>query len=91
MMYLLQLTTLISSLPGPAVPEGGSQWDYVTNGVSVSDNGWVYIANGAGGLDVAKLDSEGQLTWMGNIDLEHQSILSKLMVILSLLPAVYWD
>jgi hypothetical protein len=61
---------LVSALPAPDVPEGGSAWDYVTNGVSASDNGWVYIANGAGGLDVARLDSGGQLTWMGNIDLE---------------------
>jgi hypothetical protein len=60
---------LVSSLPRPAVPEGGEAWDYVTNGVSVSPNGWVYIANGAGGLDVAKLDSDGQLTWMGNVSL----------------------
>jgi hypothetical protein len=58
-----------SALPGPAVPEGKAAWDYVTNGVSVSDNGWVYIANGAGGLDIAKLDPDGQLTWMGNVDL----------------------
>ena len=57
------------TLPGPAVPEGGNAWDYVTNGVSVSPNGWVYIANGAGGLDIAKIDSNGQLTWMGNVNL----------------------
>ena len=61
--------SLVSSLPKPSVPEGGDAWDYVTNGVSVSPNGWVYIANGAGGLDVAKLDSNGQLTWMGNVSL----------------------
>jgi hypothetical protein len=61
--------SLVSSLPRPTVPEGGEAWDYVTNGVSVSPNGWVYIANGAGGLDVAKLDSNGQLTWMGNVNL----------------------
>jgi hypothetical protein len=63
-------STVISALPRPAVPEGESPWDYVTNGISVSDNGWVYIANGAGGLDVAKIDANGQLTWMGNINLE---------------------
>ncbi len=61
--------SLVSALQAPPVAEGGSQSDFVTNGVSVSDDGWVYIANGAGGLDVAKLDSEGRLTWMGNIDL----------------------
>ena len=61
--------SLVSSLPGPALPEGGDAWDYVTNGVSVSPNGWVYIANGAGGLDVAKIDADGQLTWMGNVNL----------------------
>jgi hypothetical protein len=59
----------VSALPRPAVPEGGSPLDYVTNGVSVTENGWVYIANGAGGLDVAKIDSEGKLTWMGNVNL----------------------
>ena len=63
-------STVISALPGPAVPEGKSPLDYVTNGVSVSDNGWVYVANGAGGLDIAKIDSDGKLTWMGNVDLE---------------------
>jgi hypothetical protein len=61
--------TLLSSLPAPAVPAGGDSWDYVTNGVSVSPNGWVYIANGAAGLDVAKIDANGQLTWMGNVNL----------------------
>jgi hypothetical protein len=61
--------SLVSSLPRPAVPDGGDEWDYVTNGVSVSPNGWVYIANGAGGLDIAKIDSDGQLTWMGNVNL----------------------
>jgi hypothetical protein len=64
------MPTVISALPRPAVPEGESPLDYVTNGVSVSDNGWVYIANGAGGLDIAKIDSDGQLTWMGNVNLE---------------------
>lgn len=59
----------VSSLPRPAVPAGGSPQDYVTNGVSVTDHGWVYIANGAGGLDVAKIDSNGNLTWMGNVNL----------------------
>ena len=63
-------STLISALPAPAVPEGKSPLDYVTNGVSVTDNGWVYIANGAGGLDIAKIDADGKLTWMGNVDLE---------------------
>jgi hypothetical protein len=59
----------ISALPGPTVPEGEAAMEYVTNGVSVSDNGWVYIANGAGGLDIAKIDADGQLTWMGNVNL----------------------
>jgi hypothetical protein len=63
-------STVISGLPGPAVPEGESPLDYVTNGVSVSDNGWVYIANGAAGLDIAKIDTNGQLTWMGNVNLD---------------------
>jgi len=62
-------STVISALPRPAVPEGASSRDYVTNGVSVSDNGWVYIANGAGGLDIAKIGTDGKLTWMGNINL----------------------
>ena len=62
-------STVISALPAPAVPEGGAPMDYVTNGVSVSDNGWVYIANGGAGLDIAKIDTNGKLTWMGNINL----------------------
>jgi hypothetical protein len=60
---------VISALPRPAVSEGGSSADFVTNGVSVSDNGWVYVANGAGGLDIAKIDADGNLTWLGNINL----------------------
>ena len=63
-------STVISALPRPTVPEGESPRDYVTNGVSVSNNGWVYIANGAGGMDIAKIDTDGQLTWMGNVNLE---------------------
>jgi hypothetical protein len=59
----------VSLLPRPTVPNGGNAWDYVTNGVSISNN-WVYIANGAGGLDIAKLNTTtGQLTWIGNINL----------------------
>lgn len=61
--------TLVSSLPRPTVPDGEEPLDYVTNGVSVSSTGWVYIANGAGGLDVARIDAGGQLTWMGNVSL----------------------
>ena len=61
----------ISSLPRPAI-NGYNPWEYVTNGVSVS-NGWVYIANGAGGLDIAKLNCNGKLTWLGNINL-HSSV-----------------
>ena len=63
-------STVISALPAPTVPEGKSALDYVTNGVSVTDNGWVYVANGAAGLDVAKIGTDGKLTWMGNVDLE---------------------
>ena len=58
--------SLVSSIPRPVVPEGEPEWDWVTNGVSVSANGWVYLANGAGGLDVARIDDLGNLTWMGN-------------------------
>jgi hypothetical protein len=61
-------SAVISALPRPVVPEAGAPLDYVTNGVSVSDNGWVYIANGAGGLDVARIDANGKLTKMGNVD-----------------------
>jgi hypothetical protein len=60
---------LLSALPRPSVPEGKEPWDYVTNGVSVFDNKRVYIANGAGGLDIAKIDNNGQLKRTGNIDL----------------------
>ncbi|MGC1391896.1 MAG: hypothetical protein WA816_12740 [Bacteroidales bacterium] len=60
-------SALISSLPRPSVPEGKNSWDYVTNGVSVFDNGRVYVANGAGGLDIAKIDNNGLLKRLGNI------------------------
>ena len=62
-------SNVISSLPRPVVPEGGEALEYVTNGVSVTENGWVYIANGAAGMDVAKIGTDGQLTWMGNVNL----------------------
>ncbi len=58
----------VSSLPAPEIPEGANSSEYVTNAVSIY-KGWVYIANGAGGLQIAKLDSDGQLRMMGNIDL----------------------
>lgn len=58
----------VSSLPAPLVPDGKDSWEYVTNGVSVN-NGWVYVANGAGGLDIAKIDINGILKWKGNINL----------------------
>lgn len=57
----------ISSLPVP-ISSNGDGSEYVTNGVSISD-GWVYIANGAGGLDIAILDNKGNLKWLGNINL----------------------
>jgi hypothetical protein len=60
---------LMSALPRPSVPEGKEPWDYVTNGVSVFNNKRVYIANGAGGLDIAKIDNNGELKRTGNIDL----------------------
>jgi len=58
-----------SFLPRPLMPVEGNEWDYVTNGVSVSNGGWVYIANGAGGLDIAKMDLYGKLTLLGNVEL----------------------
>ncbi|MBN1598555.1 MAG: hypothetical protein JW894_09700, partial [Bacteroidales bacterium] len=58
-----------SALPGPVIPEDGNEAEYVTNGVSISYGGWVYIANGAAGLDIARVDRDGNLTWCGNIDL----------------------
>ncbi len=62
--------TPVSSLPTPLVPDGATASDYVSNGVSVTGNGWVYIADGAGGLDVAKMDGSGNLTWLGNVNVE---------------------
>ena len=55
----------VSSLPRPVIPDDGNAWEYVTNGVSVSNGGWVYIANGAGGLDIAKLDNYGNADLAG--------------------------
>jgi hypothetical protein len=62
-------TVPVSSLPRPTIPDDGNEWDYVTNGVSVSNGGWIYIANGSGGVDIAKTDLNGKLTWLGNINL----------------------
>jgi hypothetical protein len=60
-------STVVSSLPAPTSSNGDGS-EYVTNGVSISD-GWVYIANGAGGLDIATLDKNGHLKLLGNINL----------------------
>ncbi len=59
----------VSSLPRPVIQDETKEWDYVTNGVSIANGGWVYIANGAAGLDIAKMDLHGNLTLLGNIDL----------------------
>ena len=59
----------VSALPRPVIQDEAKEWDYVTNGVSIANGGWVYIANGAAGLDIAKMDLKGNLTLLGNIDL----------------------
>lgn len=59
----------VSVLPRPVIQDDTKEWDYVTNGVSIANGGWVYIANGAAGLDIAKMDLKGNLTLLGNIDL----------------------
>jgi len=65
----LSATEPASTLPRPMIPDGGNEFEYVTNGVSIAYGGWVYIANGAGGLDIAKMDRDGKMTWLGNINL----------------------
>lgn len=59
----------VSTLPRPAIQDETKEWNYVTNGVSIANGGWVYIANGAAGLDIAKMDLYGNLTHLGNINL----------------------
>jgi hypothetical protein len=66
--YNLSTNQLVGSFPRPEVPVGAYEWDYVSNGVAVY-NDLVYVANGAAGIDVLRLNSDGSLTWVSNIDL----------------------
>ena len=59
----------VSTFAKAAIQDETKEWNYVTNGVSIANGGWVYIANGAAGLDIAKMDLYGNLTHLGNINL----------------------
>jgi uncharacterized protein (TIGR02145 family) len=66
----LKTGTVTGSLPRPAFGGSGNPDDYVTNGVSVDATGRVFIANGAGGLNVAQLGSDGSIEMLGSINLD---------------------
>ena len=59
-----------ATLAGPDVPAGENESDYVTNGVSVHNEGYLFIANGAAGVFVAKYDGAGEIEVLGSIDLD---------------------
>lgn len=61
---------VLFSLPAPTVPPGADEADYVTHGVYVASNGWFYVANGAAGITVARVDSLGVFHLVGSIDLD---------------------
>lgn len=56
-------------MPAPEPAVGGNPDDYVTNGVSVNAAGYVFIANGAAGVYVARTLSHGSLELLGFLDL----------------------
>lgn len=58
-----------TSLERPEIPTGENQNNYVTNGVSVNQNAYVFIANGAAGIYVAKLIGDGSLETLGYLDM----------------------
>lgn len=60
---------VVTSLPRPAIPAGKNQDNYVTNAVSVNDNGYLFIANGAAGIYVSKLVVNGNPEILGYLDM----------------------
>ena len=58
-----------ASLARPEIPQGENPYNYVTNGVTVHDEGFVFIANGAAGVYMAKYEN-GSLELLGSIDLD---------------------
>lgn len=59
-----------ASLDRPDIPEGENPNNFVTNGLSVHEEGYVFIANGAAGVYVAKYEASGELTVLGSLDLD---------------------
>ncbi|HBB91785.1 MAG: hypothetical protein A2X22_08160 [Bacteroidetes bacterium GWF2_49_14] len=62
--------TVTGSLPRPDISDGSNPDDYVTNGVSINTSGRVFIANGAAGVFVAQLGSDGTIDLLGSINLD---------------------
>jgi len=61
---------ITASIDRPEIPSGQNEKNYVTNGVSVNESGYVFIANGAAGVYVAKISDLGQLEVLGYLDLD---------------------
>jgi uncharacterized protein (TIGR02145 family) len=66
----LQTGTITGSLDRPAFNGSGNPDDYVSNGLSVDGTGRVFIANGAAGLFVAQLGSDGSIELLGSVNLD---------------------
>ena len=66
----LETGQVISSLAAPEHPAGEPDEDYVTNSVSVNEYGQIFIANGAAGIYVAKMNTNDELEVLGFLDLD---------------------
>ncbi len=58
-----------AALDRPDIPQGENALNYVTNGVSVHSEGYLFIANGAAGVYVAKYNGSDEIDVLGSIDL----------------------
>lgn len=62
--------TVVSTLAAPATPLGENTQNYVTNGVSVTPDGLIFLANGAAGVYVAREDrNTNTIETLGFLDL----------------------
>jgi len=66
----LESGNITGTLSRPAFNGNGNPDDYVSNGVSVDGTGRVFIANGAAGLFVAQLGSDGSIELLGSVNLD---------------------
>lgn len=68
-VYDLETGDQVAGIARPDIPEGENSQNFVTNGVSVHEESYVFIANGAAGVFVARY-TDGNLELLGSIDLD---------------------